>query len=149
MLNYSENHEHLYTLEIYPLYNNMVLYKLYYSYFIADVLLHKKSVIESNHLSESLAAIIGSRWRSFASSLSFTSEDIRSIKRETRGAEPTSVVQNFCNSSKIDDLWSVAFDVVNEKLWMTYRPLSDFPQRQALLWDCWKILWLYSSLQSI
>ncbi len=94
LINYSENHEHLYTLEIYPLYNNTVLYKLYYSYSIADVLLHKKSVIESNHLSvltinESLAAIIGSRWRCFASSLSFTSEDIRSIKRETRGAEPT------------------------------------------------------------
>ncbi len=51
MLNYSENHEHLYTLEIYPLYNNTVLYKLYYSYSIVDVLLHKKSIIESNHLS--------------------------------------------------------------------------------------------------
>ena len=93
MLNYSENHEHLYTLEIYPLYNNTVLYKLYYSYSIADVLLHKKSVLKSNHLSvltinESLAAIIGSRWRCFASSLFFTSEAL-GASRETRGAEPT------------------------------------------------------------
>ncbi len=35
------------------------------------------------------AVIIGSRWQSLAFPLSLTSEDIVSIKRKTRGAEPT------------------------------------------------------------
>ena len=76
---------------MYLLYNNYN-----YSYSIVDVLLHKKSIIESNHLSvpgnkilQSFAAIIASRWQCLASPLSLTSEDIVSIKRETRGAEPT------------------------------------------------------------
>ena len=38
---------------------------------------------------QSFAAIVGSRWQCLASPLSLTSEDIVSIKRETRGAEPT------------------------------------------------------------
>ncbi len=38
---------------------------------------------------QSFAAIIGSRWQCLAFPLSLTSEDIVSIKRETRGAEPT------------------------------------------------------------
>ncbi len=38
---------------------------------------------------QSFAAIIGSRWQCLASPLSLTSEDIVSIKRESRGAEPT------------------------------------------------------------
>ncbi|XP_064398082.1 uncharacterized protein LOC135344752 [Halichondria panicea] len=37
---------------------------------------------------QSFAAIIGSRWQCLASPLSLTSEDIVSIKRETRGSEP-------------------------------------------------------------
>ncbi len=38
---------------------------------------------------QSFAATIGSRWQCLASPLSLTFEDIASIKRETRGAEPT------------------------------------------------------------
>ena len=43
---------------------------------------------DSNFL-QSFAAIIGSRWQCLASLLSLTSEDIVSIRRDTRGAEPT------------------------------------------------------------
>ena len=43
----------------------------------------------SSDFLQSFAAIIGSRWQCLASPLSLTSEDIVSIKRETRGAGPT------------------------------------------------------------
>ncbi len=56
----------------------------------------QEKILESNsslHPDEdflqSFAAVIGSRWQCLASPLSLTSEDIVSIKRETRGAEPT------------------------------------------------------------
>ena len=65
-------------------------YKLY-----IDVPLQRKilennsSVCPDKDFLQSFAAIIGSRWQCLASPLSLTSEDIVSIKRETRGAEPT------------------------------------------------------------
>ena len=56
----------------------------------------QKKILESNSsvrpdedFLQSFAAIIGSRWQCLAFPLSLTSEDIVSIKRETRGAEPT------------------------------------------------------------
>ncbi len=65
-------------------------YKLY-----IDVPLQRKilendsSVCPDKDFLQSFAAIIGSRWQCLASPLSLTSEDIVSIKRETRGVEPT------------------------------------------------------------
>ena len=55
----------------------------------------RKSSAKSIHPSvltrifQSFAVIIGSRWQCLAFPLSLTSKDIVSIKRETRGAEPT------------------------------------------------------------
>ena len=61
-----------------------------------DVPLQKKILNKDNSMVrpdldflQSFAAIIGSRWQCLASPLSLTSEDIVSIKRETRGAGPT------------------------------------------------------------
>ena len=61
---------------------------------IVDVLLQKKIVKNSSlrpdeDFLQSFAVVIGSRWQCLASPLSLTSEDIASIKRDTRGAEPT------------------------------------------------------------
>ena len=65
-------------------------------YFPTDVPLQDEILNEMNthcrpdsNFLQSFAAIIGSRWQCLASPLSLTSEDIVSIKRETRGAEPT------------------------------------------------------------
>ncbi len=54
---------------------------------------------------QSFAAIIGSRWQCLASPLSLTSEDNVSIKRETRGAEPTKqalVILQKCMGNQTD-----------------------------------------------
>ena len=68
---------------------------MHYVCIIIDVPLQKK-ILESNssvrpdkEFLQSFTAIIGSQWQCLASPLSLTSEDIVSIKRETRGAEPT------------------------------------------------------------
>ncbi len=66
-----------------------------YAFSIIDVTLQEKflkmnsSLRPDEDILQSFAAIIGSRWQCFASPLSLTSEDIVSIKRETREAEPT------------------------------------------------------------
>lgn len=55
-----------------------------------NILDEENSTIRPNKdFLKSFADIISSRWQCFASPLSLTSEDIVSIKRETRGAEPT------------------------------------------------------------
>ena len=60
---------------------------------IQDTLLdeHNSALHPSPDFLQSFAAIIGPQWQCLASPLSLTSEDIVSIKRETRGsgAEPT------------------------------------------------------------
>ncbi len=65
------------------------------NYDILDVLLQEE-ILENDspvrpdeEFLQSFAAIIGSRWQCLASPLSLISEDIASIKRETKGAEPT------------------------------------------------------------
>ena len=69
---------------------------VFYYFMMIDVLLQDIILCESNSTARpdsdflhSFAAIIGSRWQCLASPLSLTSEDIVSIKRETRGAGPT------------------------------------------------------------
>ncbi|XP_064398139.1 uncharacterized protein LOC135344779 [Halichondria panicea] len=53
-------------------------------------ILEKDSSLRPNEdFLQSFADVIGSRWQCLAFPLSLTSEDIVSIKRETRGAEPT------------------------------------------------------------
>ncbi len=53
------------------------------------ILESNSSLCPDNDFLQSFAAIIGSRWQCLASPLSLTSEDILSIRREKRGAEPT------------------------------------------------------------
>ena len=53
---------------------------------------------------QSFAAIIGYRWQCLATPLSLTSQDIVSIKRETRGVEPSiqalALLQKWAASDK-------------------------------------------------
>ncbi len=66
-----------------------------YAFSIIDVTLQEKflksnsSLRPDEEILQSFAPIIGSRWLCLAFPLSLTSEDIASIERETRGAEPT------------------------------------------------------------
>ncbi len=72
------------------------MYYILHLLFVAEVPLQRIILDESKSIShpdmdflQSFAAIIGSRWQCLASLLSLTSEDIVSIKKESRGAEPT------------------------------------------------------------
>ncbi len=49
---------------------------------------NNSSLLPDEDFLQLFAAIIASRWQCLASPLSLTSEDIVSIKREARGAEP-------------------------------------------------------------
>ena len=73
----------------------LIAYSCVHYIIIIDVPLQKKILEKDSSLRpnedflQSFAAVIGSRWQCLAFPLSLTSEDIVSIKRETRGAEPT------------------------------------------------------------
>ena len=78
---------------MYNIIDCVVIIIYYYNYI--DVTLQEKilegnsSICPDEDFLQSFAALISSRWQCLASPLSLTSEDIVSIKRETRGAEPT------------------------------------------------------------
>ena len=55
----------------------------------AKILRSNSSIRPDVNFLQSFAAIIGSRWWCLAFPLSLTSEGIVSIRRETKGAEPT------------------------------------------------------------